>query len=180
MLHPLLLMGAEVLLKERNKMKKDIVIVGVEQADHQHHKPCDECAFARTCKPGLLGGSPPEVYIGQCEANFKIPCHKRYSVEPGSEDWKRNVANDPECVGYAIFRANIGKAEKRGLLSMPANKELCFASYAEFFAHHCGVMLDKAKAFLTMYPAAFFASIELARVGKIIGLIPKDRSDTHE
>jgi hypothetical protein len=155
--------------------RKDEVVIGVEKADHQHRKPCDECAFARSCKPGLLGGSPAEVYIGQCEANFRIPCHKRYSVEPGSEDWKRNVANDPECVGYAIFRANIGKEEKRGLLSMPADKELCFSSYAEFMAHHYRIALGFAKAFLVEYPAAFLARIQQARAGKVITLIPKDK-----
>lgn len=111
----------------------------------QHTKPCAECPFRRDIKPGFLGGSPVEAYIGQTILPFLLPCHcaKGY-------DQKRKELGVPQCVGTAIFRANLGVAwlMPDSLLKMPPNTHLVFGSMAQFVAHHKGVTLAEAREFI--------------------------------
>lgn len=111
----------------------------------QHTSPCSECCFRRDIKPGLLGGSPPQTYIGQTQGPFWIPCHC-----PADYADKDTEYGSPECAGSAIYRANLGidGVMPEGILKLPPDKEKCFSSHAEFLAHHTGCSLEIAEAFL--------------------------------
>jgi hypothetical protein len=131
--------------------------------DHQHQKPCDECAFMRNCERGLLGGSSPETYIGQAEAGFRIPCHCRYpEIAPGDPDWKSKVIDAPQCVGYAIFRANLGLPDRPGIHKAKPSPD-AFASYAEFYAYHTGDTVEQAMEYLQWCPPWLCAIRELGK-----------------
>ena len=109
--------------------------------------PCPECPFYRRVKPGALGGSPPEVYVGQAVLPFWLPCHKSSNYAGKASD----VNEVSECHGAATFRANIRDqlvATNPALLSLPEDKERVFGSLAEFYAHHHGISLADAEAIL--------------------------------
>ena len=111
-------------------------------------KPCKECPFARTIEPGRLGGSPPEVYVGQAVLPFWLPCHESANYEGKASD----VNQVQECHGAAIFRANIKDriiADNDALLHLPEDRESVFASLAEFYAHHHGISVRVAEWVLT-------------------------------
>lgn len=99
--------------------------------------PCPSCAFRRDITPGALGGSTPETFIGQAHGPFQIPCHTHYGERSYSEVHAQCEAI-PQCAGAAIYRANVGVAEAlpEQLHQLPADKQLVFASPAEFIAHH--------------------------------------------
>lgn len=120
--------------------------------------PCRGCPFARKCVPGALGGSPPEVYVGQAVGPFWLPCHESKDYAGKASD----VNEVRECAGAAIFRANIGrKVLPSGLLLLPADKEICFATLAEFYAHHAGLSVEDAELLLTDERVAELARKEL-------------------
>lgn len=104
-------------------------------------KPCSDCAFRRCSEPGHLGGSTPEVYIGQTRGPFLIPCHLTYpSLEEG-ERLHDKMHCMGQCAGSAIFRANCGL---NGLLppeipQLEPDHEAVFSSPVEFLAHHKGI-----------------------------------------
>jgi hypothetical protein len=110
--------------------------------------PCKSCPWHRAVKPGALGGSPPEVYIGQIVLPFWLPCHN-------SEDYcgkQSDVNKVRQCVGAATFRTNIGltRNEIREPLSLlPENKELVFSDLPEFYAHHYQIPVFFARQILT-------------------------------
>jgi hypothetical protein len=113
---------------------------------NQHHKPCAECPFRRDIKPGELGGSPVETYIGQSVLPFWLPCHcdKNYAYK------ESKVGEVSQCVGTAIFRSNIGVAQlmPASLLNLPSDKTVVFGSMVEFVAHHKRISNGEAVAFL--------------------------------
>jgi hypothetical protein len=116
--------------------------------------PCDKCPFNRACPPGALGGSPPEVYIGQAEAGFIVPCHK--TIDYADPAWKVKALECPQCAGYSIYRANNalgpGLAVRRpgwvGPMELPPNHEAVFSSHVEFYTHHMGISIEHAKEYL--------------------------------
>lgn len=117
-------------------------------------KPCAGCPFARVTEvdiPGTVGGSPPEIYVGQAFGPFFLPCHS-------AEGYRDNatVHGAPECAGAAIFRSNAGWATPgrlpAALHHLPADHEVCFSSPEELIAHHWGITLDQAKDILVMSP----------------------------
>ena len=130
----------------------------------QHTTPCAACPFSKTCKPGALGGSSPEVYIGQASGPFFLPCHSTHNYKDEAD--RRNHAN-PQCAGAAIFRTNAGVAEKmpKGLLRLPAGNPNVFGSFAEFVSHHMRTPLFLAEIFLRKYTPAFFLNREMQRQG---------------
>lgn len=113
---------------------------------NQNTKPCGECPFSKRIPPGELGGSPPEVYVGQIFCGFWLPCH----CSPGYVGKATNVNDVAQCAGAAQFRANIGISDRmpRGLLRLPPGSE-ALGSLAEFYAHHTGCTLAEAEAKLT-------------------------------
>lgn len=111
----------------------------------QHENPCTECAFRRDIVPGLLGGSPPETYIGQLLLPFWIPCHCQKNYRSKATVYGQ-VA---ECAGAAIMRANLGIRVPRPMLRLPSNPKLVFATFAEFYAHHKQIPIEEAQKYLT-------------------------------
>lgn len=113
-------------------------------------KPCEDCAFLRRSTPGNLGGSHPEVYIGQVWGNedgvgFAIPCHT-----PGDYAGKASTIHAPACAGVAEFRANIGRDKflPKKIERLPADHVNVFSTCAEFLAHHYGISLEMAQDYL--------------------------------
>lgn len=127
--------------------------------------PCKSCPFSRTTKPGTLGGSPTEVFVGQIHAPFIIPCHCH--IDYSDPDWKTNsVTNAPHCAGARIFRANLGiKTLPESLAGLPQDTDKVFASVKEFVSHHNGT---------AQHPSvAQCVASEMTRAGVKIHLIPK-------
>lgn len=127
----------------------------------QHTTPCGECPFRRTVEPGALGGSEPEVYIGQAQGQFWLPCHMRQDC---TTDEGRRDPSSPQCAGAAIYRANIGGVA-RPLLELPADPVVAFASAEEFLAHHRRLPLDEARERLRRTPPEALLRRELGRAG---------------
>ncbi len=129
----------------------------------QHAKPCSTCPFQRSCEPGELGGSPTETFIGQAFGGFWIPCHE--CMDYTDPDWRLQYAAN-QCAGAAIYRSNCHPAERPpDLLTLPENKELVFATPAEFFAHHKGIPLEDAQRILDRWPPLFWWMCEMNRPG---------------
>jgi hypothetical protein len=125
----------------------------------QHTEPCGDCPFRRTCPPGKLGGSPPETYIGQIFGPFWLPCHCSHDSTKLEE---RLDHNNTQCAGAAIHRSNIGVADRMPelLLHLPENKEIVFATQAEFLAHHVELPLVEAEFLLKQVPPSLFFMVE--------------------
>lgn len=117
-------------------------------------KPCKECPFRRdnTLEGSNPGGSSPFVYVGQSEGPFWLPCH----MEKEYDGKETDPSKVNQCAGAAIYRANIGVAEKMPdqMLSLPEDKETVFASHAEFVAHYYGVDVEEAERFFEENPDA--------------------------
>ncbi len=90
-------------------------------------------------------------------SELPTPCHrpKNYNGKACMHE-PDPLAEHAECAGSAIYRANLGRAElmPKTLLRLPADKESCFASHAEFLAHHTGLAIEVAESLLqeTMTP----------------------------
>ncbi len=147
----------------------------------QHTNPCSECAFNRTIKPGELGGSTPETYIGQMHGPYLVPCHVRHNC--GADEARRNP-NNAQCAGGAVFRANTGRAAelqakmpehiKEKFLWLPDDHENVFSTNAEFLAHHKGISIEEATKQLELTPPDFLLAYELQRPGaKRLENVPK-------
>ena len=130
----------------------------------QHKNPCKTCPFLRTVKPGALGGSEPETFIGQAVANFLVKCHEM--IDYSDEEWNRKAREglDNQCAGLAIYRANNG-IECGPLLKLEPDSEKVFGSHAEFFAHHHGISNEKAEEVLMWNTAFKMALAELDNAG---------------
>lgn len=103
-------------------------------------KPCGECPFRKKNKlvhNGKPGGSHPEVYVGQSEGPFWLPCHSDKAYADKNSDHK--VVQ--QCAGAAIYRSNIGVSEKMpdAIHILPEDKKLVFESHADFVSHYSGV-----------------------------------------
>lgn len=131
-------------------------------------KPCRECPFSRTVKPNALGGSPPETYIGQALGPYAIPCHCH--IDYDDPQWREKAINTEQCRGAAIYRANIGVADKlpSKLLRLPPDKYLVFASAEEFLAHHRQIDIIEAMFMLSVMPPEQLLQEQLNRPSNII------------
>lgn len=124
-------------------------------------KACRECAFRRDIAPGALGGSEPEVYVGQTNGPFYIPCHCHYSSD--TPDWKEKALQAPQCAGSRIFRANIENQNHPSLLGLEADHESVFSSQAEFVAHHRQISLEEAEYRLNAITPHTWTMIEIQK-----------------
>lgn len=124
--------------------------------------PCKECAFRRDITPGALGGSEPEVYVGQTNGPFYIPCHCHYDSD--SDDWKDKAMQAPQCAGSRVYRANIGIETHTSLLGLEADHEGVFSSHAEFIAHHRQISIEEANALLDLVSPNEMTLIEMSKV----------------
>lgn len=117
-------------------------------------KACAECPFNRNNKfgptPAALGNSRPEVYVGQSEGPFWLPCH----MESGYTGKDTGFHDVGQCRGAAIYRANLGISEKmpRQLLRLEKNTENVFASHEEFLMFYRNWSKDQAEKYLKNYP----------------------------
>lgn len=113
----------------------------------QHTSPCGECPFNRKVAPGELGGSPPEMYVGQAAGPFFLPCHSTHDYTDAKA---RQDLNNSQCAGAAIFRANVGVARQLppALLHLPKDTKKVFATFEEFYAHHKQIPLTEAARLL--------------------------------
>jgi hypothetical protein len=110
----------------------------------QHKTPCKDCPFRRV--HGVLGGSEPEVYLGQvCLPNFWLPCHRT----PGYQGKESMFEETLQCAGAATFRANIGVNPVPPLLQVPADTQWVYRDPAEFYAHYKGITVVAARAVIT-------------------------------
>lgn len=139
-----------------------------QQPPKQHSIPCKECPFRRDGPAGLLGGSPAETFIGQAHGEFWLPCHLHSEYE--DPNWKSDTSK-PQCAGAATYRANVAKRSRGGLLELPANRDVVFASPAEFLAHHKGITLAQATSELTAKPACLHTMEEYAKIAGGVGFI---------
>ena len=137
-------------------------------------KPCHDCAFRRDSKPGHLGGSAPEVYIGQCHGPFFIPCHLTYGEL--TDEVRQNLNCTGGCAGSAVFRANLGVDTKMppGINRLPADHDLVFSSEVEFIAHHRQISIDQAYYLLSKRPPIELLNDELQKAG--VRLLNEDRT----
>ncbi len=87
----------------------------------QHRTPCHDCPFSRTSIRGWLGGATPEEYFRLAHSDLRIDCHTK---------------KGPQCAGAAIYRSNVLKMIRNGLLELPANHDKVFSTPMEFLAHH--------------------------------------------
>jgi hypothetical protein len=90
----------------------------------QHTKPCRECPWRRAALRGWLGDMGIETFLDHAHSESVLDCH----LGDGSQ----------QCVGAAIYRANVGKRTRYPnlILMMPADREKIFTSPMEFTAHH--------------------------------------------
>lgn len=124
--------------------------------------PCKECPWSRKTRPGALGGSPAEVYVGQVVLPFWLPCHSSANYRGKASD----VNEVTQCVGAATFRTHLGLTHPQipdALMLLPANHERVFSNLAEFYAHHKKISLAQAHEILT--PAM------------VMGLVRREMSD---
>lgn len=126
-------------------------------------KPCKDCPFSREVKPGALGGSPVNTYIGQAYGPFVIPCHKHCDFT--DPDWKQKTIDTPQCAGVAIFRANIGVSPYLPAMihTLAPNHDAVFSSPAEFMAHHMALPLEYAQHILKTLTPSELLKQQLAR-----------------
>ena len=123
--------------------------------------PCGACPFRRTVAPGNLGGSPPDVYIGQVYAPMYIPCHK--TIDYSDPCWKTKMEGQQQCAGAAIFRSHIklAKAMPPGIHTLPGNPDIVFTNPVEFLAHHAGISQQQATEWYIGVAAAALAAREV-------------------
>lgn len=136
---------------------------------NQHTSPCSGCPFRRDIKPGELGGSPAETYVGQIVLPFWLPCH----MSPNYQGKESKATEVCQCAGAAIFRANIGIVPPRPLLALPRDTDKVFSTLADFYAHHKSMM--RTDALLTLRPSIVrqLAERELNNAGVKVQLIPR-------
>ena len=125
--------------------------------------PCHDCAFRRDSVPGHLGGSEPEVYIGQCRGPFYIPCHLTY--DKVDDALRENLHWTGGCAGSAVFRANLGwdSMMPPGINKLPADHDAVFSTPEEFIAHHRQISLLDAKLLMILTSPEQLLRIELVK-----------------
>ena len=138
-------------------------------------QPCPECPFNRQCPPGHLGGSPPDVYIGQINGPFYLPCHMH--TEFSDPNWKKDMAK-PQCAGAATFRANLGIADRMPafFLAMPEDRARVFASYEEFVCYHTDIPASVVTEFLK-HVTPDMLTMQALSVAAANGMLPRKASE---
>lgn len=127
----------------------------------QRTKPCKECPFR---KDNVLtgpnpGGSPPEVYVGQSQGPFWLPCHMEKAYD-GKDTDPHAVS---QCAGAAIYRANLGLIDRMPaqILRLPEDKESVFTSHVEFMSHYTGTPVEEMEEMLSPSKQQLLLLIEL-------------------
>lgn len=133
-------------------------------------KPCRGCPFSPSVKPGDLGGSPVETFLGQAAGPFMLHCHAAPGYSPAASRANPHLR---QCAGAAIYRANTGVAPflPTPLLRLPPGDE-AFRTPAAMVAHHCEVPLEEAEAALRETPVSELAARQRARATNTYHVLP--------
>lgn len=115
-----------------------------------------------TSRPGGLGGSPPETFIGQAFGPFILPCHKHCDFD--DPDWKQKVIDTPQCAGAAMFRKAMGISKRlpKELHSLEPEGPL-LANPVEFYVHHKQITPFEAMQQLMKNPPTLLLYEQLSR-----------------
>jgi hypothetical protein len=144
------------------------LITTIPEDTKKLQKPCNECPFSKTIKPGFLGGSDATVYVGQGYGPFWLPCHK--NCDFSNSDWKKDVTAQ-QCAGAAIYRANTGRDHLFPSFMHRLPKDACvFESPEQLLAHHKNISLEEAAEFLRKHSPAYWYARELEKVHKPVKL----------
>jgi hypothetical protein len=128
-------------------------------------KPCKDCPYSKTVIPGALGGSDPEVYIGQGHGPFWLPCHK--TCDFTDPNWKKDTSVQ-QCAGAAIYRANIDRAFLMPIsLQKLEQSDLAFGSPEELYAHHKQISIEEATDYLRYHTADMLMLLEFQKAKNI-------------
>lgn len=107
--------------------RKRTRLISEDQAkprSRQHITPCGDCPWTRTSLPGWTGGLSPFTWLQAAHGEERIQCHTLLG---------------PQCVGAAVYRANVCKQPRdlRDLrYAMKPDKARVFGSPQEFLDHH--------------------------------------------
>ena len=99
-------------------------LISSDEAVHakcQHTAPCSDCPFSRNALRGWLGGGTADEWIITAHGDHEMPCH---------------TLKGAQCVGAAIYRANVCKKPRFDDFRASADREAVFATPMEFKAHH--------------------------------------------
>jgi hypothetical protein len=134
-------------------------------------RPCPDCPFSPRCRPGKLGGSPVEKFIGQAAGPFMLHCHAAPGYSPAASRANPHLR---QCAGAAIYRANTGAAPflPAPLMRLPAGTE-AFAGPVEMVGHHCGVTREDAEAALAETPVSELLIRELSSASVTVHAFPQ-------
>lgn len=138
-------------------MSEQLTVSKVCGADKQHADPCPGCPFSRRVKPGALGGSSPNTYIGQIAAGMWLPCHA--AVDFSDNGWKTDL-EAPQCAGAGQFREAVQAKETPHMLRLPPTDDV-FSSYSEFLAHHTGRRVSSCEEYLQTVTPEYLAAQQL-------------------
>ena len=137
---------------------------GINFAESKSKKACLGCPFKKinTNEKPNPGGSHPFVYLGQAHGPFWLPCHQDKNYQGKGSD----TATVAQCRGAAIFRSNIGVADKMPpqLLKLEEDKENIFANETEFLEHYLDISEDEAKVMTRPELLAAMAYKEITQV----------------
>lgn len=135
--------------------------------------PCKDCPWSRSVRPGALGGSPAETFLGQVVGPFILPCH--HDCDFSDPEGKLKVAKVTPCAGAAIFRANlhVSSSLPAVLQRLPPDTSLVFADGAEFLAHHKNISLKAARLQLSKVGLAELGQQQLQRSTNVTHTVQK-------
>jgi hypothetical protein len=76
--------------------------------------------------PGWLGSDTVEDWLSIAHGDVISDCHTK----------KRSKTKFWQCAGLAIYRSNVAKGCRGGMMKLPANREAAFDSPLKFVRHH--------------------------------------------
>jgi hypothetical protein len=114
-------------------------------------KPCKECPFNKKANltKDNLGNSEPEVYLGQLNAPFWLPCH----LDKNYKDKESDINKVSVCIGAGMLRSKLPVKDKFNSPDytpiIEDNNHHTFDSCADFISHYKSISLEEAEALTT-------------------------------
>lgn len=137
----------------------------------QQETCCSGCPYARATPKSYLDtkGQNGERFVGQAFGPFILPCH----MTKDFDQWREKFTGDlneanPQCAGAAKYRANCGYNHLPDAIgTLPPDHENVFSSPEELLAHHMGIPIPVAIAYLKDRPVHKMLVHEMLRAGVI-------------